>query len=212
MSAMLRQCAVGAMTVAVLLLAGCSQTNPAVSVEPVAAKESKAPPEPVTAKTAFWAMYTPARQWSKDLVLLRLMPKDVPGFKNEGGKAAMWQATFASPSAHQYRVYSYAIATAPPDIYKGVITRLPAPWGGGTRDTMPIDLSLFNVDSDAAYQAAAADGAGWLKKNPAKGLSSFALGDTDRFQAPVWLLMWGDKKSGYLAYVDANSGKVLKSK
>jgi hypothetical protein len=213
MSAMLRQCAVGAMTVAVLLLAGCSQTTtPAVSAESVAAKESKAPPEPVTARTAFGAMYTPARQWSKDLVLLRLTPRDVPGFKNEAGKAAMWQATFASPSEHQYRIYYYAIANAPPDIYKGVIARQPSPWGGGTRDVMPIDLSLFNIDSDAAYQAATADGAAWLKKNPTKELSSFALGDSDRFQAPVWLLMWGDKKSGYLAYVDANSGKVLKQK
>jgi hypothetical protein len=213
MSAVLKRCAVSAMTVAVLLFAGCSQTTkPAVSDESGAAKESKGPPELVTAKTAFGVMYTSARQWAKDLVLLRLTPKDVPGFKNEAGKAAMWQATFASPSEHQYRVYSYAIASVPPDIYKGVITRLPAPWGGLGRDAMPIDLSLFNVDSDTAYQAAAAEGAVWLKKNPAKVLSSFALGDTDRFQAPVWLLMWGDKKAGYLAFVDASSGKVLKSK
>jgi hypothetical protein len=213
MSAMFKRRAVSAMTLAVLLLAGCSQTTkPAVSNESGPAKEPAGPPEPVTAKTAFGAMYTSARQWAKDLVLLTLTPKDVPGFKNEAGKAAMWQATFASPSARQYRVYSYAIAAVPPDIYKGVITRLPAPWGGATREAMPIDLSLFNVDSDAAYQAAAADGAAWLKKNPAKRLSSFGLGDTDRFQAPVWLLMWGDKKSGYLAFVDANSGKVLNHK
>lgn len=211
MSAVLKRCAVSAMTVAVLLLAGCSQTTtPAVSNESGAAKESTGPPEPVTAKTAFGEMYTSARQWATDLVLLRLTPKDVPGFKNEAGKAAMWQATFASPSQHQYRVYSYAIAAVPPDIYKGVSASLRAPWGGETRDVMPIDLSNFNIDSDAAYQAAAADGTAWLKKNPAKGLSSFALEDTARFQAPVWLLMWGDKKSGYLAFVDANSGKVLK--
>jgi len=25
-------------------------------------------------------------------------------------------------------------------------------------------------------------------------------------------VLWGDKKSGYVAYVDANSGKVLKGK
>jgi hypothetical protein len=51
-----------------------------------------------------------------------------------------------------------------------------------------------------------------LKKNPDKALSSFALGNTFGFHAPVWYLMWGDKKSGYIAYVDANSGKVLKGK
>ena len=213
MSAPLERCVVSAMTVAVLLLAGCSQTTkPAVSLETVAAKESKAPPEPVTAKTAFWAMYTPARQWAKDLVLLRLTPKDVPGYKNEAGKAAMWQATFASPGEHQYRVYSYAIAAAPPDIYKGVITRLPAPWGGGTRDTMPIDLSLFNVDSDAAYQAAAASAADWLKTNPTKTLSSIDLGQTFKIPGPAWYLVWGSNKSGYGVFVDANSGKVLKGK
>ena len=48
--------------------------------------------------------------------------------------------------------------------------------------------------------------------HPDKTLSSFALGNTFRFQPPVWYLMWGDKKSGYVAFIDANSGKVLKQK
>ena len=53
---------------------------------------------------------------------------------------------------------------------------------------------------------------GWLKKNPDKQPSSFQLGNTYRFQAPVWYLVWGDQKSGYVAYVDANTGKVLNKK
>jgi hypothetical protein len=213
MNAVLKQCAVSAMAVTVLLLAGCRQmVKPPVSDESKAANVPKGPPELVTAKTAFWPMYTSARHWTTDLVILGLTPKDVPGFKNEAGKAAMWQATFASPSLHQYRIYSDAIVYVPPDIFKGVVAGLRVPWGGATRDAMPIELTSFNVDSDAAYQAAAADGAAWLKKNPDKPLSSFALGNTYRFQAPVWYLMWGDKKSGYVAFVDANSGQVLKQK
>jgi hypothetical protein len=209
----LKQCAVSAMAVAVLLLAGCSQTTkPPVSDESKAPGVPKGPPEPVTAKAAFWPMYTSARHWTTDLVILGLTPKDVPGFKNEAGKAAMWQATFASPTLHQYRVYSYAIVNVPPNIFKGVVAGLREPWGGATRDAMPIELNSFNVDSDVAYQVAAADGAPWLKKNPDKAVSSFALGNTYRFQAPVWYLMWGDKKSGYVAFVDANSGKLLKKK
>ena len=51
-------------------------------------------------------MYTSARSWTPDLVMIRLTPKEIPGFKNEAGKAAMWQAAFASPSLHQYRIYS----------------------------------------------------------------------------------------------------------
>jgi hypothetical protein len=212
MSALIKQCVVSAVAAAALLLVGCSQTNK-TSVQ----AESKAPapigpPEPVTAKTAFWLMYTPARHWSSDIEILRLTPKEVPGFKNEAGKAAMWEAMFGSPSLHQYRIYSYSIATVAPEIFKGVSAGLRVPWGGVTRDAMPIELTSFNVDSDAAYQAATTDGAAWLKKNPDKGLSAFALGSTFRFQAPVWYLMWGDKKSGYVAFVNATDGKLLKQK
>ena len=213
MSAVLKQYAVSAVAVAVLLLAGCSQsTKSPASDESKAAKEAAGPPELVTAKTAFWPMYTSARKWTPDLVTLGLLPKEVPGFTNEAGKAAMWEAAFASPSLHQYRRYTYAIVSVPPNIYKGVVAGIRLPWGGATRDVMPVDTALFNVDSDAAYQAAAADAAAWLKKNPDKKLSSFVLGNTYRFQAPVWYLMWGDKKSGYVAFVDATSGKVVKTK
>ncbi len=213
MSPALKQCAVWVMSVAVLLLAGCSQsTTPSAGNGSKAANESTGPPEVVTAKTAFWPMYTAARNWTTDFVIVRLTPIEVSGFKNEAGKAAMWQAVFASPSLHQYRVYSYAIANVPPDVHKGVIAGLRLPWGGPTRDAMPIEPDSFNVDSDAAYKAATADAAAWLKKNPGKEPSSFQLGNTYRFQAPVWYLMWGDKKSGYVAYVDANTGKVLKKK
>lgn len=212
MGAVFKQCAVSAV-VAMLLLAGCvEKTKTTVTDESKTARAPAGPPQLVTGKTAFWLMYTPARHWSTDILTLRLTPKEVPGFKNEGGKAAMWEAMFASPSLHQYRVYSYAIASSPPDIFKGVSAGLRVPWNGITRDAMPVELTSFNVDSDAAYQTAAADGAAWLKKNPDKPLTALALGNTFRFQAPVWYLMWGDKKSGYVAYVDANSGKVLKQK
>jgi hypothetical protein len=212
MGAVIKQSMVSAMAVALLLVAGCSQTNKPSVVDESKAPAPKGPPEPVTGKTAFWEMYVAARHWTTDIVTLRLTPKEVPGFKNEAGKAAMWEAMFASPSLHQYRVYSYSIATVAPEIFKGVSAGIRVPWGGETRDAMPIELTSFNVDSDAAYQAAAADGAAWLKKNPDKGLSAFALGNTYRFHTPVWYLMWGDKKSGYVAFVDANSGKVLKAK
>ncbi len=217
MSAMLKRCAVTAMAGAVLLLAGCTQSaKPSASdqSEGAAAKPAApaAPPEPVAAKTAFWPMYTAARSWATDLVTLTVSAKEVPGFKNADGKAAMWQATFGSPSLHQYRVYSYSIATVQPDIYKGVTAGLEQTWAGETRNQMAIDTSIFNVDSDAAYQAAAASAADWLKTNPEKTLSTIDLGQTFKIPGPAWYLVWGSNKSGYAVFVDANSGKVLKGK
>jgi hypothetical protein len=211
MNTFLKKCTISATAIAVLLVAGCTQQSaPPTNNAPVAAKKPAGPPELVTAKTAFWPMYTSARSWAPDIVVLRVTAKALPGFKNEAGKAAMWEATFASSSKRESRIYSYAITDIPPDIYKGVAAGIVAPWGGVTRDAMPVDLSLFNVDSDAAYQAVAAGAADWIKKNPGKGLSDLELGDTYRFQVPVWYLMWGDKTSGYVALVDASSGKLLK--
>ena len=53
---------------------------------------------------------------------------------------------FCLPSLHQYRVYTYAIASSPPDIFKGVSAGLRVPWNGVTRDAMPVELTSFNVD------------------------------------------------------------------
>ncbi|MDR5727658.1 MAG: hypothetical protein RB191_09550 [Terriglobia bacterium] len=214
MSTLLKRSAVSAVAVAVLLLAGCSKstTQPSATNQPASAAKPAGPPQLVPAKTAFWPMYTSAHNWAPDVITLQVTAKEVPGFKNEAGKAAMWQAAFASPSLREYRIYSYSIAAVPPDIFKGVDAGLALPWGGITRNAMPVDISLFNVDSDAAYKAAAADAADWLKKNPDKSLALFQLGDTFKFSGPVWYLLWGNEKSGYAAFVDADSGKILKHK
>lgn len=155
MSTLLKHSAASAMAVAVLLLAGCSQstTQPSATNQAASAAKPAGPPQLVPAKTAFWPMYTSAHNWAPDVITLQVTAKEVPGFKNEAGKAAMWQVAFASPSLREYRIYSYSIAAVPPDIFKGVDAGLALPWGGITRNAMPVDLSLFNTDSDAAYQA-----------------------------------------------------------
>jgi hypothetical protein len=214
MNAVLKRCSVSVMVVAGLFFTGCSQSTTVPVNSGSEAKKPAGPPELASAKTAFWPMYTAARSWAPDLVVLRLTTKELPGFENKEGKAAMWEAMFASPSLHAYRLDTYAIANKPPDIYRGATAGLRLPWGGISRDAMPMDTSNFNVDSDAAYAAVVADpdAANWLKKNPDKKLSLIELGNVYQFHSLVWYLVWGDKKSGYAAYVDATSGKVLKSK
>jgi hypothetical protein len=194
-----------------IVLSACSDApKPAATTEAEAKKEPAAPVAPVPAKTAFWPMYMSARSWATDFSTLRIESKDVPGFKNADGKAAMWAATFASPSHSEFRTYTYSIAAVPPDIYKGVVVGGGMPWSGPSRNAMPIQSGDISVDSDAAYQTAAADADAWLKKNPDKKLTTLQLVNEFRFQAPVWYFMWGDKKMGYAAFVNASTGKLLK--
>jgi hypothetical protein len=203
---------ISSLAIAALLITGCSQSAAPTNGVQAAAVTPSGPPALVSAKTAFGPMYKSALAWSPDIQFITLAPKDVPGFTNAAGKAAMWEATFASPTLHQYRVYSYSVATVQPDIHKGTGANFAEPWSGASRDAMPIDMSVSTVDSDVAYQAASGEAAAWLAKNPDKKLSSLQLASTYKFQAPVWYVSWGDKKGGYVALVDATSGKIYKSK
>jgi hypothetical protein len=193
--------------VVTLVFTACESTKPA---EPdSAAKTTPTPAGPVSGKTAFWEMYKSAHSWAGDLVPLALESKSVPGMKNEGGKAAMWSATFGSPSRREARTFSYSVVASPPDIYKGVTVGNAMPWSGPTPTAQTFTTSEFAVDSEAAYTAASAQAAPWTKSHPDKEVS-LTLGNASRFKAPVWYVLWGDKKSGYSVLVDAKSGSVVK--
>ena len=212
MRAVLKQWGAGVATVAALLFVGCnSSSTPAASDTAASKPAAEAKAVPVTGKTAYWPVYKSAMAWSPDVLVTKIAAREVPGFKNGEGKAAMWEVTFASPSKNQMRVDQYAIATSLPDVHKGATAGLPGAWGGQTRDAMPVQISASTVDSDAAYQAAAADAADWLKKNPGKELTDVELGATAKIPQGFWYFVWGDEKSGgYREVVDATTGKVLK--
>ena len=179
---------------------------------PKASREERAGAgEPVTAKTAFWEMYKSAHSWAADRVPLALQSKQVTGIKNEAGKAGMWSATFASPQRHEARIYTYSVISAAPDIYKGVTQSHPIRWGGPTQDALPFETGQFSVDSDKAYETAAAQAASWTKKHPDKEVS-LTLGNAARFSAPVWYVLWGEQKSGYSVLVNATTGAVVKQR
>lgn len=203
--------AVSALTLTALL--GCSSsTPPAATGSASHAASASAAVTVVAAKDPFWMMYKAAHEWAPDVEAIRVTQKELEGYKNDAGKAGLWEAAFASPSLRQYRLYTYAVADVPPSVFRGVTSGMPMAWGGETRDAMPIDTTLFNIDSDEAFHAASADAAEWLKRNPGKELAALELGQTARFSGPVWYAQWGTRAGGYSALVDATTGKVLTHK
>jgi hypothetical protein len=197
--------------VAVLAMTACSGPATTASSKTDAEKtEAAAPPAPVTAKTAFWAMYKPAYAWSTDIVPLTVEAKTIEGIKNEDGKAGMWEATFGSPSKQQYSKFSYAVIAVPPDIRKGVTAASTVPWAGPTRNAMAFQNSDLTVDSDEAYKTAFDKAGAFLKEHPDIKLNTLALGADSRFPGPVWTFLWGDKKLGFFQLVSASTGKALK--
>lgn len=194
-----------------VILGGCSQPSNSDNVQAVTAKPATST-GPITAKTALSPLYKSALKWSSDIQLMRLAPKSIDGYPNEAGKAAVWQATFASSARHQFRIYTYSTVTVPPDTHQGIDSSIAQEWRGVDANALPVDLTLFTADSDAAYAAAQRAASAWLSKNPGKPITSFALGSNGAFRAPTWYIQWGDKKSGYVTLVDASTGTVFKSK
>ncbi|MGA2182915.1 MAG: hypothetical protein ABSH47_07785 [Bryobacteraceae bacterium] len=189
-------------------LTGCSQAPTAPAPETKTAEEPKKAAEPVAAQTAFYEMYKPARTWAADLLPLSLASNEIPGIRNEGGKAAMWTAVFVSPGRREARTFFYAIADHGTTIHKGVTVGGAQTWTGTTPKSQPFQITEFAVNSDAAYKTAFGKAEAWLKKHPGMPASLF-LGKAARFPAPVWYVQWGTAKSGYAVFVNATTGQVV---
>jgi hypothetical protein len=155
-------------------------------------------------------MYKSAHAWAADLLPLTIEAKTVNGIKNENGKAAMWAATFGSPSHKQFTTFTYSVVAKPPDVRKGVTADAPLPWAGPSPETLPFQSSEFAIDSDEAYKTASAKAEAWIQKHPGKELTELKMGAANRFPGPVWYFLWGDKKDGFFAFVSASTGKALK--
>ena len=202
-----------AVAIGILVLVSCGE-NPSSETgkkADTAKSPSSVPQGPVSGKTAFWEMYRSAHSWAGDVAPLSLESKEIPGIKNADGKAAMWSATFGSPTLRQFRTYSYSVAEHKPDIMQGLMIGNAQPWGGPRSEALTFDTSDLLVDSDAAYQTAVSQAGAWVGKNPGKE-PSLTLGNASRFPAPVWYVLWGDKKSGYSVYVNAKTGGITKPK
>jgi len=196
---------------AMMILASCSDTAVKPAAAPEAAKEPAKPAEPGPAKPAFWKMYKPIREWSKDVQLLSMNNKTIPEMKGAEGKEAAWDAIFVSASKHQSRKVTYSEVDSGSDLRKGVTIFGESAWGGPTRDLEPFANSEFGTDSDAAYKTAAAKAADWLKAHPNQPLT-ILLGKAAAYATPVWAFTWGDKKSGFIAVVNATTGDLISPK
>jgi hypothetical protein len=194
-----------------LLLAACTEApQPAQTKTETAPKaEPAAPPEAVAARTAFFEMYKPAHSWAADLLPLTLSAGEVPGIKNEDGKAGMWTAVFVSPTRREARTFVYAVADHGTDIHKGISVGGAEVWSGPTAKSRPFQVAEFVTNSDDAFKAASQKAAAWLHAHPDKKVT-ITLADAGRFSGPVWYIMWGDAKSGYLAFVNATTGLPMK--
>jgi hypothetical protein len=190
--------------------AACMMACSSAPTETAATKpEEKAAAEvPVTGKTAFWEMYKLGYAWAADMQVLYLKSGKMEGVdaKGKDGEATEWTLMVASPSKSQAHEFTYRAITQGTK-RRGVVSGAIQPWGGPTAKGQPFTTSEMKLDSDAAFAKALGKASAWIKENPGKEVS-FYLGKESKYPAPVWGVLWGGEKNGFLAVVDAVDGSI----
>ncbi len=191
---------------AIAFLTACSSTPTASNeAKSTAPKEPPRPPEAVSGKGAFSEMLKPARSWASDLQVLTLTSSEIPEVQAGKGKAGRWTAVFVSPSKREARTFFYSVAESGTDIHKGVTAGGAQPWSGPQPKSKPFAVGEFVTNSDQAYTVVSEKAKDWLAAHPGKKLSMY-LANASNYSAPLWYVMWGDAKDGYLGHVDATTG------
>jgi hypothetical protein len=185
-----------------LLLSACSDTTT------TAVKKEPEKPQPVTGQTALYRMYQQARPMGTDTQVLNMSSvalTEVPDVPR--GKAAEWQASFASPSNSRSREFTYCIVEILPTLHKGAFAGPEGGWSGAKGTTGPFDIRAVKIDSDAAYETALKQAGDYDKKNPNMPIS-ITLEKNNRSENPVWRIIWGPSasQSNFSVLIDASTG------
>jgi hypothetical protein len=189
-------------------LISCS--NEPAEVTNIEKTTEKAVEAPVTGKTAFWEMYKLGRAWAPDMQVLYLKSGELEGAELKGneGTATEWTLMVASPSKQEAHEFTYRAITQGSK-RRGVISGSIQPWGGPTAKGQPFSTGEMKLDSNEAFAKAVDKASAWNKANPDKEVS-FYLGKEAKYPAPVWGVLWGGEKAGFLVVVNALDGSIQK--
>jgi hypothetical protein len=154
-------------------------------------------------------MYTHARLWAQDLQVVMLSSIAITEVKAERGKAAAWQAVFASAALGQKRTYTTSVFDASPSLREGIFADAPT---AITSDTRPFLLAGAKIDTDQAWETALEHGAEFDKKFPGQVIS-FILELSRSTNEPIWRVIWGDNPAGssLVVVIDASTGQYVQS-
>ena len=190
-----------------IVLAACSEP---AKVEK--AKEASKPPEPLTGRQAFQRVYPQARTWAADAQPMLVRSVRLSQIAVPPGKSGAWEVTFVSASKARSRTYTYSAVEAEGNLHEGVFGGPEDSWSGPSMAHRPFLIAAIKVDSDEAYNIAAAKSKEYIRKHPDVPIS-FVLEQDNRFPDLSWRVIWGESPStsDYSVYVDATLAKFLQT-
>lgn len=187
-----------------LAMAACSPAPKAKKVEK--------PVEPVTGLHALAQMFSAARGWQADVLVLRINSISAGDIKPLPGRSGVWQGTFVSPTAGQSRTYTFSVSDISTSIRTGIFPDPPATYSTRAQTAQPFNINGARKDTDEVYATALKHAAEFLKSYPNEPVS-FVLELNDRAPDAMWRVYWGTSlaSSPFSVLIDAASGDYYRS-
>jgi len=187
-----------------LLLAGCASTP-----QPKAAEK---PAEPVTGLHALAQMFSAARGWQADALVLRVNSIGAGDIKPQPGRCGVWQGTFVSPTAGQSRTYTFSVSDISTSIRAGIFPDPASSYSARAQTAQPFNINGARKDTDEVYAIALKHADEFLKDHPNEQVN-YQLELNDRAPDAMWRLYWGSSlaSSPFSVLVDAASGDFFRT-
>jgi hypothetical protein len=197
-----------AIFVTLVLMMGCDSNT---AKQPEAKPEPKGP-ELLTARAAFQKVFIAARNYAADVKPFRIESTPTTDGNGQGGKSAIWRASFASVMQHGVKPFIWSGSDAPDAPSRGVSPGNEDVYNPNNASTQVFDVAFLKVDSDQAFGVAQKHGGEKiLEKNPS--LSVIYICDWNHNTNELtWHVIYGsDRDNAKLTVaVNATTGEFIR--
>jgi hypothetical protein len=187
-------------------LAGCDNAK-----TPEAKPEPK-PTEAITARSAFQKLFISARNYAADVKPFRIQSTPTTDANGQGGKSAIWTASFASAIQHGVKPFIWSGSTAPDAPSRGVSPGNEDTYNPNNASTQIFDVAFLKVDSDQAFTEAQKHGGDKeLEKDPTTPVVYICDWDHNTNEL-VWHVIYGATRetAKLTVAVNASTGAFIR--
>ena len=185
----------------VAFLAGCSSESSQPAPKPE-------PPQLLSGRSAFQQLYISARSWAVDARPYRLQSATAGDNQGRDGKAAVWQAGFASSAQRLSREYSWSGIDSPDAPSRGVSHGAQDPYTPGS----DFDVQFLKVDSDKAFETAQKHGGDKVLQSDPNTPVLYLLEWSRPTNNLIWHVIYGTTRNTakLVVDVDASTAEFLR--
>jgi hypothetical protein len=169
-------------------------------------------PELLTARSAFQKVYLAARGWQPDAKPYRLESTVTTDGKGQDGKWAIWRGSFASPTAHSAKSYTWSGSAADGAPERGVNPGIEDSYNPSNASTTVFDMAFLKVDSDQAFDTAQKHGGDKVLEKAADTPVFYVCDWNHNTNQLIWHVIYGaSRDQAKLAVsVNASTGEFIR--